>query len=337
MLTDLPGENAAGRDCRGMRRALAVFASTLATAAFPCALAAVNDAPAPAQHAAALEMIVLGSGGPGALGRASSSYLVLLDGKPRILVDCGPGSFARLGEAHVTLDDLDSVLLTHLHVDHAAELPGIVKARAVSAGRPIKFDVFGPSGREASSTGGAPFPATSRFMELLFSPSGAFAYLKDFSAPVSFRVTDLPVSSTDNRSARVIVRDGALSVSAISGHHGDAPAVIYRIDYGDRSIVFSGDVDAHGLGALRAIARGASLLVFHAVVLDPPDSPEVLYSLHTPPEAIGETANDAHVEALLLSHLSPAVDDNRATVTSSIARHYHGHVTFAGDGMHIQP
>ncbi|HTC16730.1 MAG TPA: MBL fold metallo-hydrolase, partial [Steroidobacteraceae bacterium] len=93
---------------------------------------------------APLELIVLGSGGPGALGRASSSYLLLLDGKPRILVDAGSGAFVRLGEAQVSLQGLDTVLLTHLHVDHAAELPGIVKARAVSAGHPIHFDIYGP-------------------------------------------------------------------------------------------------------------------------------------------------------------------------------------------------
>lgn len=89
-----------------------------------------------------LEVIVLGSGGPAALGRASSSYLVLLDGAARIMVDAGPGSFARLGEAHVSFAALDTVLLTHLHVDHAAELPGIVKARAVSSAQPIAFQIL---------------------------------------------------------------------------------------------------------------------------------------------------------------------------------------------------
>ena len=34
-----------------------------------------------------LELMVLGSGGPGATGRAASCYLVLIDGTPRILVD----------------------------------------------------------------------------------------------------------------------------------------------------------------------------------------------------------------------------------------------------------
>lgn len=59
-----------------------------------------------------LELMVLGSGGPGALGRASSCYLVLIDGKARILVEAGPGAFARLGEAKLSLSDTDIVLLS---------------------------------------------------------------------------------------------------------------------------------------------------------------------------------------------------------------------------------
>ena len=55
----------------------------------------------------ALSLVVLGSGGPGATGRAGSSYEVLVDGTPRILVDAGPGSFARIGEARLSLAMVD--------------------------------------------------------------------------------------------------------------------------------------------------------------------------------------------------------------------------------------
>jgi ribonuclease BN (tRNA processing enzyme) len=297
-------------------------------AAAAAVAARTAGAPAP------LELIVLGSGGPAALGRASSSYLVLLDGQPRILVDAGPGSFARLGEAHVSLEALDIVLLTHLHVDHAAELPGFVKARAVSAAQPIRFDVYGPSA-SAAHEGSAAFPSTSRFIELMFGADGAFAYLKDFSAPVSFKVTDLPEPGSDSRDPRAILRAPPLVISAIGGHHGDAPAIIYRIDYRGRSVVFSGDVDAHGRAALERIAQGVDLLVFHAVVLDPPGSPQILYTLHTPPAAIGALAGRARIGALLLSHLSPAVEAARPQVSASIARQYHGSVKFAADGMRV--
>lgn len=298
------------------------------------ALAASGDA---AGHpSAALELIVLGSGGPAALGRAASSYLVLLDGEPRILVDTGPGSFARIGEVHASLRAVDLVLLTHLHVDHAGELPGLVKARAVAAAGPIHFHIYGPAGQEGHGDI-ATFPSTSRFVELMFGADGAFAYLKDFSAPISFEVTDVPIASAGASNPRTIVTEAGLKISAIPGHHGDAPAIIYRIEYQGRSIVFSGDIDASGLPALATISRAANLLVFHAVVLDPPGSPEVLYSLHTPPGAIGALAARSQVGALLLSHLSPAVDRKRAAVTASIASHYRGSVKFAADGMRVKP
>lgn len=306
--------------------------------AMPMILAAA-PVQAPAENTASsaegVELLVLGSGGPGAEGRASSSYVLVVNGKPSILIDAGPGSFARLGEAHVDLEELDVVLLTHLHIDHAAELPGIVKARAVAASHPIHFEVFGPDGHPAK--GNIPFfPSTHRFVEMLFGPQGAFAYLKDFAAPVSFTATDLP-RTAHGVEPEVIYQRGNVTIRALRGHHDDAPAIIYRVDVGAQSVVFSGDIDAHGLSALESIARGANLLVFDAVVLDPPGSPAILYSLHTPPKAIGELAAHDHIGRLLLSHLSPAVEQNRAAVNASIAADYAGPVAFASDGLRLRP
>src|SRR5277367_5316208 len=109
-------------------------------------LSGVGTAASVQGSAAPLEVAVLGSGGPGATGRAGSCYLVLIEGIPRVLVDAGPGSFARLGEANLSLQKTDVVLLTHLHVDHAGELPGLFKARVVSSSEPIVFKVWGPEG-----------------------------------------------------------------------------------------------------------------------------------------------------------------------------------------------
>ena len=279
---------------------------------------------------------MLGSGGPGAAGRAASCYLILVDGVPRILVDAGPGSFARLGEARVSLSGIDIVLLTHLHADHAGELPGLFKARAVSGSGPIVFNVWGPDGSPEKREG-AYFPSTSGFLQLLFGPNGAFAYLRDFSAPITLHAHDIPTSIRMNTGPHVVFEQSALTVTAIAGHHGDAPSVIYRIDDAGRSVTFSGDIDAAGIPGLTRIAKNTDLLVFDSVVLDPPDSPPILYTLHTPPRAIGEMAKKANVHRLLLSHLSPATEEMHDAVLKSIRRNFTGAVSMAADGMRLQP
>ena len=284
------------------------------------------DAPA-----APLALRVLGSGGPGATGRAGTCYVLLLDGVARILLDAGPGAFARLGEAHLNIRQLDTVLLTHLHVDHVGGLPGLIKARSVSSRRRIHFSVFGPEGHKAQSQDEGSFPSTTRFMDLLFGQSGAFGYLRDFAAPITFDTRNVRHAE---QAATLVQKDG-LRIQVASGHHRDAPSLIYRVDYKGHSVTFSGDMDAEGHGTLVRLAQGSDLLVFNAVVLDPPGSPEILYTLHTAPADIGRLAQQANVRQLLLSHLNPTMDNNREAVQASIARSYAGSVQWATDGMQV--
>jgi len=65
---------------------------------------------------------VLGSGGPELQDkRASSSYLVWEDGRPRVLVDAGGGSALRFGESGAQMSQVDVILFTHYHVDHSGD------------------------------------------------------------------------------------------------------------------------------------------------------------------------------------------------------------------------
>jgi len=317
-----------------LRHPFALF-SVLLTAVGTVSGAWAAEPPSP------LALVVLGSGGPGATGRAGAGYVLLLDGTPRILVDAGPGTFARLGEAGLDVRPLDIVLLTHLHVDHVGELPGIVKARAVSARSDVQFQVFGPGGstRAVDDDGepAAPFPSTQRFVDLMFGQNGAFPYLQDFAGHVKFNVTNLFEHPSGTAPApEVILQQDDLVITAIGGHHRDAPAVIYRVDYKGRSITFSGDIDAHGHPALARIAKGTQWLVFNAVVLDPPASPPILYTLHTPPSDIGKLSAAAGVQHLLLSHLPGNIDQVRGQMESAVRQAYQGPLQFAEDGMRLR-
>ena len=285
-----------------------------------------------ATQAGALSLLVLGSGGPGATGRAGTGYIVSLDGQPRILVDAGPGTFARAGEAGVDLGSVDIVLLTHLHVDHTGELPGLIKARIVAERRDISFKIFGPPGSPGGKDA-ARFPSTKQFVDLLFGPRGAYSYLTDFAGHMTLDARNVARSAQP----QVLLQEGGLIVTAITGHHGDAPSVIYRTDYHGQSITFSGDIDAAGHASLTRLARNTDVLVFDAVVLDPPGSRPVLYTLHTAPHDIGRIAQVAGVKKLLLSHLSPSIDGAREAVTASIRESYKGPIEFAHDGLRYSP
>jgi ribonuclease BN (tRNA processing enzyme) len=274
-----------------------------------------------------LALVVLGSGGPRPFGRGGTSYIVEVNGTPRILVDAGPGMFVRVGELNLNLEPVDTVLLTHLHIDHSGDLAGFFKARSLTASASsIRFTVFGPAA-------GGVFPSTSRLVNLLFDKGGAWEYQKTFGADEEIRGVDLPVDLTSPE-RRILDQDG-LRITAIATHHGDCPSVAYRVDYKNESIAFSGDMDASALPNLIRLAKGCSLLVFHCAVLDPPNSPAQLYSLHTAPKNIGEAARDAGVKRLLLSHIAPDVEAASRSVLQSIRVSYKGPVSFARDKMRV--
>ena len=119
---------------------LALLFPNAASVASSTATSAVAAAKSP------LEVIVLGSGGPRPFGRASASYIVMVDGTPRILMDAGPGAFLRIGELNLDVSSVDTVLLTHLHIDHSGDLAAFFNARALISDGPITYRIFGPDG-----------------------------------------------------------------------------------------------------------------------------------------------------------------------------------------------
>ena len=270
-------------------------------------------------------LVVLGSGGgPRGLGRAGSSYVVVVGGTPRVLIDAGPGTFLRLGEMDLDLRALDIVLLTHLHVDHAGDLPGFILARAAAGAGPMTFRIAGPAGA-------GPYPDTTEFIARLFGEQGAFAYAPSFTQSVlQFNVDDLPTNAAPQ--ARLIMDEDGLRVSAISVDHRDVPAVAYRIDHAGRSLVVTGDLASRN-DNIPTLAAGSDLLVYDTAVMDPPGSTEALYELHTTPKRIGEVAAQAAVKSLLLSHLTGRVLDHADEVMHSVQTGFKGDARFAHDCM----
>src|SRR5215469_17413762 len=95
-----------------------------------CSLAALAlSSAASAQTCAAgpVTVQILGSGGPVVnRERASAGYLLWVDGRARMLVDTGGGTYLRFGQSGAKLSDLALVGISHLHPDHVSDLPALL-------------------------------------------------------------------------------------------------------------------------------------------------------------------------------------------------------------------
>jgi ribonuclease BN (tRNA processing enzyme) len=207
-----------------------------------------------------VELQVLGSGGPELEDkRASSSYLVWHDGRPRILVDSGGGSALRFGQAGAHVAQLDAILFTHLHIDHSADFPALMKSSYFEQ-RSRDLPVYGPIGN-------ADFPSTTEFIADLFDGRrGAYRYLGDFlngkDGGYSLLAHDVGVRG---RELRTVFRSADLTAAATQVSHGGVPALAWRVTVGGKSIIFSGDGNGDN-GNLELLASDADLFVAHNAV-----------------------------------------------------------------------
>jgi ribonuclease BN (tRNA processing enzyme) len=139
--------------------------------------------------------------------------------------------------------------------------------------------------------------------------NGVYRYLNIFAKAISggdfsYKVTD--TSSALDQDMQTIIDEDGLVVKAIGVRHGPVPAVAYRIEYGGKSIVFSGDTNSSTDNMIK-LATNSDLLIYDTAVMDDiPNGPNdaVFFALHTKPSRIGEVAAAAMAKKLVLSHLT---------------------------------
>jgi len=119
-----------------------------------------------------------------------------------------------------------------------------------------------------------------------------------------------------------------LSAAATKVIHGDAPGLDWRVNVGDRSIVFCGDTNGDN-GNLEFLAKGADLFVAHNAV--PEGETGAARQLHMPPSVIARIAKIAGVKRLVLSHRMLRTVGRESGTRALIAKQYAGPVDFADD------
>ncbi len=267
---------------------------------------------------------VLGSGGPEVQDkRASSSYVVWIDGKAKVLIDAGGGSALRFGESNAKVADLDVVLFSHLHIDHSAAFPALIKSSFFET-RQRELAVFGPTGNQV-------LPATSDFVQRLFSKKGVWPYLNDFlpgesSFGYEINAKDIAIESND---IQQVFENDQLKISSVKIHHGPLPSLAWRVDIKNAgSVTFSGDMSGQ-FGLLPDLANETDILVAHHAISE--STQGVGRFLHMPPSIIGEQASKANAKLLVLSHRMLRSLGHEKESQEIIQKTYKGKITFAED------
>lgn len=277
-------------------------------------------------------MQILGSGGPFAgTNRASTGYLIWRNGRSIVLIDAGGGTFLRFGEAGGRLDDLSLVAISHLHADHVSDLPALLWQSEAARQRPLK--ISGPSAR-------GPFPDMSTFLTRLFdSTNGAFPILGGTVGQTGNGVRlDVTVLDVNAPAPTTVLREDGLEVTAVGVPHGNVPSVAYRIQVGQRSVVFSGDQTGRDPRFVN-LAMGADVLLMHLAIST--QATDALAQLHATPATVGQVAAAAKVGRLVLSHFIQAPSQtpprdafslfNLEQNVAEVKKHYAGPVVTGAD------
>ncbi len=279
----------------------ALFGTLLMLGASASAMAKCGDS--------GVALQILGSGGPFGVGRASAGYIVWIDGVSRIMVDAGGGTFAHFHESGAKLADLQLLALSHFHPDHSSEVPALLWPR-------------GGNVRVAGPSGSAAFPSLEEFLESLFGTDGVFRVLNR-------RVTFDPITVDAQASEPTeVFTEGQVRVTGIGVPHGTVPAIGYRVEVADASIVFSTDQNGSD-PTFTDFSRGADVLVVHFAGSENSRGQGQGRSLHAKPSVWGQIATDAEVGMLVLSHISS--DQNFDANLEHLRKHYSGPLTVAKD------
>src|SRR5262249_43978169 len=141
------------------------------------------------------------------------------------VVDCGNGVARQLVFADITLTKVRHVFLTHHHSDHNADY-GNLLLLAWAAGLKTRVDTWGP-------------PPLERMTRLFFE-------MNDIEIETRIadegRVPLVPlVHAHEIKADGLVMQDENVRVTTASVSHPPLPALAYRFDSSDRSIVISGD------------------------------------------------------------------------------------------------
>lgn len=271
-----------------------------------------------------IRVTLLGTGSPvPSLDRFGPSILVEA-GSQTLLFDVGRGASQRLFQLGVPYSKLSAVFFTHLHSDHVVGLPDLWLTGWILSRRETALPILGPAGT----------------MDMARRLEEAFR----FDIEVRIREGKAPVKgaylAAKDIAEGVVFEEDGVRVTAFEVDHGPTrPALGYRVDYGSRAVVLSGDTRFSP--NLIAHAQGADLLIHEVAAATAQDlgaheRTRIIVGHHTTPERAGEVFARTRPKLAVFSHIVLFAGVGDSDLVRLARRRYAGPLVIGRDLMSFE-
>jgi ribonuclease Z len=289
-----------------------------------------------------LHAAIAGSGSPLPDPKRGNPCVAVVAGKRMFIVDAGERASETLNRMQVGPQHIEAVLLTHFHSDHIGGLASLAIQRWAAQAATTPMRVLGPPGVERVIAGLNEAYAmdsgyrTAHHSEPVLPAGGAGMTAEQFTI-------------AEGSSSVVVLQDADLTITAFTVDHSPAePAVGFRFDYKGRSLAISGDTAYYP--NVVEYSRGADLLIHDALSVELLKLAEDaarnagltgrakifsdLPTYHASPQEAADTAREAGVGALALTHIVPPLPISalEGPFMADAAEHFSGPMWIARDG-----
>ena len=226
-----------------------------------------------------LNLTFFGSGDAWGSGGRDQTCVGVAFASGTVLIDCGASALASMKRAGTSPNEIDAILVTHLHGDHFGGLPFFLLESHFMSRRERPLVVAGPPGLEER---------VLQVLELFFPGTAAM----QLRFPLEFRVI---------RDREPTTIAGLETTAYTVVHASGAPPYAYRVTVLDKTIAVTGDTE--WTDALLEVARDADLLICEAYTFER----KLRYHLNV--QTIVDRLPDLGARRVVLTHMSDDVLD----------------------------
>ncbi len=275
--------------------------------------------------AESIRVTLLGTGGPEPNPDRFGPSTLVEAGEEKLIFDVGRGTTIRLAQAKVPLSGI-TVFITHLHSDHLNGLSDLwTLGYNPMKHRKTPLEIYGPPGIVELAGG----------LQVAYKADIEIRSTELAERGIDFSTSAATFDATEVGREGVFFDRGGVKVSAISVEHGASQAFAYRVDYGGRSVVISGDTNLSK--NLIEKARGVDLIIHEVMAVDEEvlkGSPlfQDILTGHTSPEDAGILFRDVEPKMAVFNHII-RIDASDEAIERATRRTYSGPLKVGQDLM----